>query len=336
LQGILIRDAAALEAAARVDCILFDKTGTLTTGTPVVTGIVAVASENASADGGVEDAERVLRFAASAEQYSQHPLARAIVAKARESGQSLSAPTEFANHPGLGVAATIEGRIVRGGGAAFLRANGIDLSPVEEPIRRFSADGQTVVLLAVDDACVGAISLSDQVRPEAASTVEALSRLGVASAVVSGDHTQTVAAIARAAGIPSFLAEQTPEGKLVEVRARQRAGQRVAFVGDGINDAPALAAADVGITLASATDVAIGAADITLVHDDLSRLVTVVMLARRSVRIIRQNLFWAFFYNLAALPLAATGLVPPGLAAAAMMLSSISVVLNSLRLRRVT
>ncbi|MCH8967194.1 MAG: HAD-IC family P-type ATPase [Planctomycetes bacterium] len=244
----------------------------------------------------------------------------------------LDDPATFANRPGEGVCAEIEGRTIRVGSAAFLRDNGIEIDSVRERLDRLAGDGQTVVLLAVDDTCAGLISVADRVRPDAARAVEALCDLGLSVAMITGDLARTSAAVARSLGISEVEAEMTPQGKLDSVKRHQQAGERVAFVGDGINDAPALAAADVGITFASATDVATGAADITIVHDFLDRLPTVIKLARRSVRIIKQNLFWAFFYNALALPLAATGRVSPGIAAAAMMFSSISVVLNSLRL----
>jgi len=372
LDGILIRDAAALETAGRIDWMFLDKTGTLTTGLPTVQDVIGVGL-------GGDD---LLRLAACAEQYSQHPLARAIVTEAKRRGLPLVAPSEFENRAGQGVVAKINSQTVhvgsvsylecvlepphptlspKGGGGGWPRSFGpgeVDdsrsascprssphpppkeaghpssgLDSVDETARRLAAEGQTVVLVAVDGTCVGAIGVADALRPYAREAVAALHRLGVLTAMLTGDHPQTAAAVARAAGISEVHAAMTPEGKLAEIRRRQEAGACVGVVGDGINDAPALAAADVGITFGSATDVALGAADITIVHDRLDRLPTIITLARRSVRIIKQNLFWAFFYNLAAIPLAATGRVSPGVAAAAMMFSSISVVLNSLRLR---
>ncbi len=323
LDGILIRDAAALETAGRIDWMFLDKTGTLTTGSPIVQEVIGVRL-------GEDD---LLRLAACAEQYSQHPLARAIVTEAKRRGVPLVDPSEFENRAGQGVVAKINGQTVHAGSVSYLRANRIGLDSVDEIVRRLAAEGKTVVLVAIDAVCVGAIGVADALRPYAREAVAALHRLGVQTAMLTGDHPQTAAAVARAAGISEVHAGMTPEGKLAEIRRRQEAGACVSVVGDGINDAPALAAADVGVTFGSATDVALGAADITIVHDRLDRLPTIITLARRSVRIIKQNLFWAFFYNLAAIPLAATGRVSPGIAAAAMMFSSISVVLNSLRLR---
>ena len=189
-------------------------------------------------------------------------------------------------------------------------------------------------MAAIDGLIAGIILLADRIRPQAAEAVEELSRLGVESVMLTGDRRETAESVAKEVGVKRLVCGMRPEDKRREVERARLEGHRVAFVGDGINDAPALAAADVGMTFASATDVAVEAADITIVHDDFTRLALVVRLARRSVRIIKQNLFWAFFYNLAALPLAATGRITPGVAAAAMMFSSISVVLNSLRLGR--
>ncbi|MFH1111276.1 MAG: cation-translocating P-type ATPase [Planctomycetota bacterium] len=369
LDGILIRDAAALETAGRIDWMFLDKTGTLTTGSPTVQEVIGVGL-------GGDD---LLRLAACAEHYSQHPLARAIVTEAKRRGLPLVAPSEFENRAGQGVRATINSQTVHVGSVSYLECVLGPLSPtggeggwprsfgpgegddsrsascprssphpppkeaghpssgldsVDETVRRLAAEGQTVVLVAADSTCVGAIGVADALRPYAREAVAALNRLGVRTAMLTGDHAQTAAAVARAVGLIEVHAAVTAEGKLAEIRRRKEAGACVGVVGDGINDAPALAAADVGITFGSATDVALGAADITIVHDRLDRLPTIITLARRSVRIIKQNLFWAFFYNLAAIPLAATGRVSPGIAAAAMMFSSISVVLNSLRLRR--
>jgi len=329
LRGILVRDAAALEAAGRVSMMLLDKTGTLTTGAPEVTEI-----QSAGAEEDAGDASRVLQLAASVEQYSQHPLARAIVAAARRAGLALSEPSSFTNHPGRGARAEIDGTTMLVGSAALVARAGVDCTAFRERLRGMAQAGRTVVLVAADNECIGLISLADTARPGAAAAVKGLSDLGLAIAMITGDDRSTAEAVAASIGIVDVRAELSPEAKREEVIARQKSGARVAFVGDGINDGPALTAADVGVTLATATDVAAGAADVIIVHDDLGRLVELVVLARRSVRIIKQNLFWAFFYNLIALPLAAAGKVPPGYAAAAMMASSVSVVLNSLRLRR--
>ncbi len=324
LDGILIRDAAALEAAGRINRLFMDKTGTLTTGSPTVREITTLGL----------DGDDVLRLSASAERLSQHPLARAIVAEATRRGLSLVGPGEFQSRAGLGVRAVIDGGTVHVGSKSYLQQNEIPVAGIEDTHSQLAAKGQSVVLVAVDGQCAGAIGVADTLRPGAREAVEALQRLGVTTAMLTGDHRATAITVAEQVGISEIHAAMTPERKLAEIRRSQEAGQRVAVVGDGINDAPALAAADVGITFGSATDVAVGAADITIVHDRLDRLPMIILLSRRSARIIKQNLFWAFFYNVAAIPLAATGRVSPGVAAAAMMFSSISVVLNSLRLRR--
>ncbi len=337
LDGILVRDASALEAAGRVSVVLLDKTGTLTTGRPEVRSLLAI-SINRHEDEGDQSRDarekELLAIAASVEQYSQHPLARAIVAEAQDRGVRLREPQDFRNTAGRGVTARLDGEVAHIGSASFIRDQGIDLSSAESAIYDVAENGDTVVVVSKGGRCVGVIAIADALRPNAVEMIEELGRLGIVSALVTGDNERTAAAVAKAVGIEEVHAEASPEDKLRIVRERQNQGSRVAFAGDGLNDAPALAAADVGLTFASASDVAVGAADITIVHDDLTRIPEAVRLARRSVRIIKQNLFWAFAYNFAAIPLAATGHVPPGAAAAAMMFSSISVVLNSLRLRR--
>jgi len=331
LHGILVRDAAALESAGRIDVMLFDKTGTLTTGTPRVARIVAAkggGGDNASAE------DDLLRIAASAEQLSQHPLARAIVEEARSKGLELSVPEDFQNRPGAGVRVRLSDGECFVGSLTFLRKNHIDLPGVDEDMRQLAEAGRSVVLVAKNGKYRGAVVLEDGPRGHARETIETLARMGVAAAMLTGDNARTAEAVAAKLSIADVRSELSPEGKRNEVVRRRAAGYRVAFVGDGLNDAPALAEADVGITFSSATDVATGAADITILHDDLRRIPQIVRIARRSVRIIKENLFWAFLYNMLAIPLAATGRVSPGVAAAAMMFSSISVVLNSLRLRR--
>ena len=330
LHGVLVRDAAALEAGGRVDVVLLDKTGTLTTGAPKVVAVYSA---------GAVDQDEVVRLAASAEQFSQHPLARAIASRAIDSKLSLDDPSSYESVAGRGVCAVFDGYTVRVGSAAFLREadscgeRSSDSDGVAEVLRRCSGEGRSAVLVARDDVCVGGISLSDALRPGAAQAVERLFALGIEVAMITGDSAGTAKRVADTVGIDDVESEMSPVQKLEAVRRRKATGKRVAFVGDGLNDAPALTAADVGITLASATDVAAQAADVTIVHDELMRVPGMIAAARRSVAVIKQNLFWAFFYNIAAIPLAATGRISPGIAAAAMMFSSISVVLNSLRLR---
>ena len=328
LRGILVRDATTLEAAGQLNEVLFDKTGTLTSGTPEVTDMELVAPENL-----LSTKNDVLMFAAALEQHSQHPFARAIVREARKTTAALPEPEHFQSIIGQGVIGQIGGQRVIVGSKRLIEAQGIDLTPVENATT--AAAGCSSVWVVIDGKPVANILLADAIRPTARHAIDELRNMGVHSALLSGDQPSTADAVAKQIGITDVLAGLSPQQKLDEVRRRRQAGRKVAFVGDGVNDGPALAAADVGFTFAGATDVAIGAAAITMVGDDLRRVPEAVRLARRSVRIIRQNLAWAFLYNLAAIPLAACGQVSPGWASAMMMASSISVVLNSLRLRKV-
>lgn len=357
--GILVRDASALEALGRIAAIMLDKTGTLTTGAPVVREVVvgdrsspstgvarpAVVRIRLAEEPGVEtqagkgaaqpteQIREVFRLVAAVQRHSQHPLAKAIVRRATAWGLSLPDATLVESRPGLGVTGVVDGRNVFVGAAALLRELGVDCTPLDPEAERLAAAGQSVVWIAVAGQIAGLIGCSDTPRPHASDAIRELRALGLRVSMLSGDHPLAARALAEAIGIDDARAGMSPQSKADAVRECRDRGERVAFVGDGINDAPALAAGDAGITFASATDVALGAAAITIVQEDLRRLPAAVRLARRATRIIKQNLFWAFFYNLLAIPLAATGAVPPGLAAAAMMCSSISVVLNSLRLR---
>ena len=330
--GVLVKSAAALELLHRVDTIVFDKTGTLTVGRPVVTDVIPV---------GAATEDEILALAAAAEQASEHPLGEAIVARAKERGLALPPIVEFATVPGQGIdAMTTDGRVLLGN-RALMEARGIDVAPLAERVRQLAAEGKTAVHLAFAGRLLGVIAAADVLKPEARRAVAALKRLGVEVAMLTGDHRLTAAAIAREAGLDRVLAEVLPADKAREIRALQAEGRRVAMVGDGINDAPALAAADVGIAMGSGTDVAIDAADVTLMRGDLSGVVVAVELSRRTMRVIRENLVWAFGYNTILIPVAAGVLYPvwgvllsPILAGAAMAFSSVSVVTNSLRLKR--
>ena len=330
--GILVRDAAALERAGSVNVMLLDKTGTLTSGRPRVVAVVPV--------GGIdgievqESANELLRLAASVEQFSQHPLARAVVEEARNRRIDLETPLDFESRPGSGVRAQLSAGQILVGSLSYLRESGVDYSAMQPEIDEIVSRGGSFVAVALEGTLRGLIAFEDTIRPHGREAIAALGALGVRTALLTGDQERNAKAAAQAVGIEDVQAEVSPEQKLEEVRRRRQPGRRVAMAGDGINDAAALAEADVGITFASATDVAIGAAAITIVHEDLMRLPEIIQLARGSLRVIRQNLFWAFFYNVLAIPLAALGRVSPGVAAGAMMFSSISVVLNSLRLRR--
>ncbi len=333
-QGILIKSAESLETAHRIQTVIFDKTGTLTRGEPVVTEVVAV--------DGVGKTE-VIRLAAAAEWGSEHPLGQAIVDKAQEDAIAVAPGEDFEAFPGHGVQAHVEGALVRLGTRQFLLDHGIALDGLEKEAERLAQAGQTPMYVAVDATAIGVIAVADTLKPSARAAVEALHAMGIEVAMITGDHARTAAAIAQQVGIDRVLAQVLPHEKAAKVKELQAEGRVVAMVGDGINDAPALAQADVGIALGTGTDVAIEAADIVLLRDDLIGVATAIRLSRRTMRAIRQNLFWAFFYNTILIPVAAGVLYPffgillnPMLAGAAMAFSSVSVVANSLRLRRFT
>jgi Cu+-exporting ATPase len=323
-RGILIKGGEALEAAYRVDTVILDKTGTITSGQPRVTDVIPV--------NGHSEAE-VLRLAASAERYSEHPLGRAIIAHAQALAIALEEPSGFRALAGQGVEARVDGHAVTVGSFT---------GPRELPeMERLVAAGKTAVTVCADGRPVGAIGIADTVKPEAAAAVRRLHAMGIEVWMITGDNRRTAENVARQVGIQRVLAEVRPDGKVAEVRKLQAAGKKVAMVGDGINDAPALAQADVGIAIGTGTDIAKEAASITLMRGDLNGVAGALDLARRTMRVIRQNLFWAFAYNTIGIPIAAGVLYPvtgwllsPVLASAAMALSSVTVVTNSLRLKR--
>jgi Cu+-exporting ATPase len=321
--GILIRNAEALERAGAMTTLLLDKTGTLTEGKPAVTRIVPEA--------GVAESD-VLRIASGLERGSEHPIARAVLARAEAAGIKAGLPGEFRAVSGKGVAGVIEGVPARLGTPEFVAEIGV---PVDaDVVARFRAAGETAVVVAAGGKLLGFILIADRVRPSAAEAAARLRALGVGLAMISGDHEATARAVAGQVGIESFKSGVLPADKAGEVRARRRAGEVVGMAGDGINDAPALAAADVSFTLAGGTGVAIDTADVTLMRNDLCALADAVDLSRRTVSKVRQNLFFAFVYNVLGIPLAALGMLSPVIAGAAMALSSVSVVSNSLLLGR--
>jgi P-type Cu+ transporter len=330
--GVLIKSARALELLHKVDTVVFDKTGTLTVGRPVVTDVVAQPS--------VTDDE-VLAIAAAAEQGSEHPIGEAIVRAAKDRGLALPAVSEFVTVPGQGVDAMApDGRVLLGN-RALMEARGLDVSALGDRAAALAGEGKTAVYLVFGGRPFGLVAAADVVKPEAAGAVAALHALGLDVVMLTGDHRVTAEAIAWQAGVRRVLAEVAPEDKAREIARLQSAGCRVTMVGDGINDAPALAQADVGIAMGSGTDVAIEAADVTLMRGDLRGVVDAVALSRRTIRIIKENLAWAFGYNVILIPVAAGALYPlwgvllsPILAGAAMAFSSVSVVTNSLRLKR--
>ncbi len=330
--GVLIKSAGALELLHRARTVVFDKTGTLTVGRPVVTDVVPAPGF---------DADGLLAMAAAAEQGSEHPLGEAIVTEAKARGLALPPVSEFQAVPGQGVDALApDGRILLGN-ARMMQARGLDVTGLEPLARRLAAEGKSVVYVAFAGLAQGLVAVADVLKPEARGAVAALKALGIEVVMLTGDTRLTGEAIARQAGIGRVLAEVLPEQKAAEIKQLQENGRLVAMVGDGINDAPALAQADVGIAMGSGTDVAIEAADITLMRGNLHGVVTAVELSRRTIRIIKENLGWAFGYNIVLVPVAAGALYPlwgvllsPILAGLAMALSSVSVVANSLRLKR--
>ncbi|MFI7413496.1 heavy metal translocating P-type ATPase [Streptomyces sp. NPDC049627] len=330
--GILIRSAEALETAHKLDTVVLDKTGTVTAGKPVLTDVHPV---------GGFDETTLLRLVAGAEADSEHPLAQAIVTGIRDRGLHPLTAAGFDSVTGKGVQATVDGHPVLVGTARLLDDIGVDTSALTPVAAALSTEGKTPVLAAVDGRPAGVLAVADTVKHDSAAAIAALGRLGIEVVVITGDNARTAAAIAAQVGVDRVLAEVLPEHKAEEIRRLQGEGRTVGMVGDGINDAPALAAADIGLAIGTGTDVAIEAADITLISGSLSGVVTAIRLSRATMRNIRQNLFFALVYNAVGVPLAAGALYPlwglrlsPIIAAAAMALSSLSVVTNASRLRR--
>jgi Cu+-exporting ATPase len=331
--GVLIRRAEALEAMEQIDTLVVDKTGTLTEGKPRLVSIVAVAP--------FEEVE-LLRLAASLERASEHPLASAMVRAAEERGIGLGETAEFQSVTGKGIEGTVEGRRVVVGNARFLAELGIDAGPLIDRADALRGDGQTVVFVAVDRRIAGVLGVTDPIKPSTAEAIQMLHDAGIRLVMVTGDSRGTAEAVARKLGIDEVSAEVLPEHKSEIVKRLQREGHRVAMAGDGVNDAPALAQADVGIAMGTGTDIAMESAGVTLVKGDLRGVVRARQLSRATMRNIRQNLFFAFVYNSLGVPIAAGLLYPffgillsPMIASAAMTFSSVSVIVNALRLRKV-
>jgi Cu+-exporting ATPase len=329
--GVLIRSAEALEMAHRVQTVVLDKTGTVTRGEPSLTEVVPV---------GDLSEEELLRLAASAERVSEHPLGEAVVRGAVDGGLELGDPRDFDSATGRGVRASVEGRRILVGSRRYVGEQGVDVGALEEAAGRLEEEGKTAVYAAADGQPIGVLAVADTLKEDAAPTVLALRRAGLEMVMITGDNRRTAEAIARQVGIGRVLAEVLPQDKAAEIRRLQAGGGVVAMVGDGINDAPALAQADVGIAIGTGTDVAIEASDVTLISGEVRGVATAVDLSRATMRNIRQNLGFAFVYNVAGIPIAAGVLYPmigvllnPMIAAAAMALSSLSVVTNANRLR---
>ena len=338
--GILFRNAPALEAAHGLDTIIMDKTGTLTEGRPKVTQILTV---DADAHSSTFAEAEVLRFAAAVEQGSEHPLGRAVVAEAekRNLTANLALPeiSGFEAKTGFGVKAVCNGNSVLVGNPALMRAENV-FSEVPENLAKQIVSGSTPIYVAVDGKLIGAICLADEARPESAEAIRKFQELGLEVVMLTGDQQSSAEAVAAKTGIAKFHAGVLPEDKAEIVKQYQAQGARVGMIGDGINDAPALAQADVGIAMGSGTDVAMETSDVVLMKNDLRHVADALRLSRATIRNIRQNLFWAFGYNVIGIPIAAGLLVAfdgpalnPMFAACAMAFSSVSVVMNSLRLR---
>ncbi len=323
--GVLIRGGEVLERARFVNAVVFDKTGTLTVGRPSVTDVVSL---------GELGEDELLGLAASAEMDSEHPLAVAVRQEAESRGLDSVRPSSFEAVPGKGVNATVEGRRVAVGNRAFAGEMDLDAGIFEERVRRLEGEGKTCMVIVTDGEATGVIALADTIKESARGAIESLHEMGMDVYMITGDNQRTARAIAREAGIDNVIAEVLPRDKAAEVSGLQERGKVVAMVGDGINDAPALVQADLGIAIGAGTDIAIEASDITLIRDDLGAVVDAIRLSRKTFSIIKQNLFWSFFYNSCGIPIAALGLLNPMYAAAAMAFSSVSVVSNSLRLRR--
>jgi Cu+-exporting ATPase len=331
--GILVKNGEALERAKKIDIVIFDKTGTLTEGKPHVTDILPCGSMNR---------ESILAIAATIEKLSEHPLAKAVVDAASErnvslheiEGLALSAVEEFESLTGRGVRARINGKETFVGNKRLMEESGISPSACEREAQRLEGEAKTVIYVAHGGECIGILAIADVLKDDAKEAVTKLNALGIETTMITGDNEKTAEAIARSLGITTVLAHVLPHEKAERVKALQQEGKNVAFVGDGINDAPALAQSDLGIAIGTGTDIAIEAGDIVLVKGHPLKAVEALLLSRLTFRTIMQNLFWAFFYNVVTLPLAAFGFLSPMIAAAAMALSSVSVVTNSLRIRR--
>jgi Cu+-exporting ATPase len=328
--GVLFRRGTALELLARIDTVIFDKTGTLTEGRPLLTNLYAV-------DG---DEDALLTIAARGEAHSEHPIAHAIVQAARARNITVEAATKVDAVPGLGICAQLEDKTLRLGSERFMQQSGIDTATTRETVNAWAEQGRSVLYVAEDKRLLGALAVSDPLKEGSKETVAALHAMGLRVGILSGDNRHTATAIARESGIDLVVAEVLPHQKADEIKRLQGEGRRVAFVGDGINDAPALAQADVGVAIGTGTDVAIEAGDVILMRGDPRALLDALRIARRTLSTIRGNFFWAYAYNVALIPVAAGALFPitglllsPMLAAGAMSVSSLLVVGNSLRLK---
>ncbi|TBX80543.1 copper-translocating P-type ATPase [Bacillus mycoides] len=324
--GILFKGGEHLEATHRLDTIILDKTGTVTNGKPVLTDIIV-------ADG--FDEKEILKLVGAAERNSEHPLAEAIVEGIKEKGIDIPSSETFEAIPGFGIESVVEGKQLLIGTRRLMKKFNIDIEEVSKAMEELEREGKTAMLIAIDKEYAGIVAVADTVKDTSKAAIARLKKMGLDVVMITGDNTQTAQAIAKQVGIDHVIAEVLPEGKAEEVKKLQASGKKVAMVGDGINDAPALATADIGMAIGTGTDVAMEAADITLIRGDLNSIADAIFMSKMTIRNIKQNLFWALAYNGLGIPIAALGFLAPWVAGAAMAFSSVSVVLNALRLQRV-
>ncbi|WP_017756224.1 heavy metal translocating P-type ATPase [Calidifontibacillus oryziterrae] len=322
--GILFKGGEHLERTHLIDTIIVDKTGTVTKGTPELTDVIVARGEE----------DEFLRLVASAENNSEHPLAEAIVAGTKEKGIELAKADQFEAIPGYGIHAVVEGKDLYIGTRRLMAKHNIDIEAAIETMNIFESAGKTAMIVAIDGAFAGMVAVADTIKDTSKAAVERLKQMEIEVIMITGDNERTAQAIAQQVGIEHVRAEVLPEGKAEEVRKLQESGKKVAMVGDGINDAPALATADIGMAIGTGTDVAMEAADVTLMRGDLQSIPDAIIMSRKTMKNIKQNLFWALGYNSLGIPIAAIGLLAPWVAGAAMALSSVSVVLNALRLQK--
>lgn len=324
--GILFKGGEHLEATHRLDTVILDKTGTVTNGKPVLTDVIV-------ADGFNEN--ELLRLVGAAERNSEHPLAEAIVEGIKEKKIDIQSSETFEAIPGFGIESVVEGKHLLIGTRRLMKKFNIDIEEVSKSMEALEREGKTAMLIAIDKEYAGIVAVADTVKDTSKAAIARLKKMGLDVVMITGDNTQTAQAIAKQVGIDHVIAEVLPEGKAEEVKKLQANGKKVAMVGDGINDAPALATANIGMAIGTGTDVAMEAADITLIRGDLNSIADAIFMSKMTIRNIKQNLFWALAYNALGIPIAALGFLAPWVAGAAMAFSSVSVVLNALRLQRV-
>ncbi|MEC2443899.1 heavy metal translocating P-type ATPase, partial [Bacillus cereus] len=324
--GILFKGGEHLEATHRLDTVILDKTGTVTNGKPVLTDVIV-------ADGFNEN--ELLRLVGAAERNSEHPLAEAIVEGIKEKKIDIPSSETFEAIPGFGIESVVEGKHLLIGTRRLMKKFNIDIEEVSKSMEAQEREGKTAMLIAIDKEYAGIVAVADTVKDTSKAAIARLKKMGLDVVMITGDNTQTAQAIAKQVGIDHVIAEVLPEGKAEEVKKLQANGKKVAMVGDGINDAPALATANIGMAIGTGTDVAMEAADITLIRGDLNSIADAIFMSKMTIRNIKQNLFWALAYNALGIPIAALGFLAPWVAGAAMAFSSVSVVLNALRLQRV-